>query len=119
MTGKIYTKSPLDRELADQVVLIIGVKDLHADHNFPAQSSATSVRIKIHDTNDNYPIFQGAKLLNPTFNASMNMNQEAPKQPIYELLSKFEENLKLNTRVYQLRATDADLNSNIKFKKVF
>lgn len=102
----------MDRELCEQVVLIIGVEDLNATDDFPAQIKTTSIRIKIQDINDNYPMFPNGKLINPKF-ASLN------EEPMYEITSRIEENTKPKTKVFTMLARDLDRNARITYKKVY
>lgn len=69
------------------------------------------VKIKILDSNDNYPIFPNYQLINPDF---INSNDE----PIYEAYESIEENTKINTKLIQLKAIDLDKKRNITYKMV-
>lgn len=102
----------MDRELAEQVVLIIGVQDLNATDDFPVQIKTTSIRIKIQDINDNFPVFLAGKLINPKFEA-------LKEEPMYEITSRIQENTKPKTKVFTLMATDLDRNARITYKKVY
>ncbi len=73
------------------------------------QTATTQVRINIQDSNDNHPHFPQARLLNPTYLA---LNQD----PIYQLNSKFEENLSPGTQVLTVHATDPDPNTQITYQ---
>jgi len=107
--GTLSINSPLDREQADHLLLTITVQDLNAAPNFSPQTATAHLRLNIHDTNDNHPHFPQARLLNPAYLA---LNEP----PVYQLTSKFEENLATGTSVLKLLATDPDLNTQITYQ---
>lgn len=100
----------IDRELASLVVLVIGVEDLNAVNE--PQVDTTEVRIRLEDINDNYPLFLDGKILNQNYSQ---MNEE----PIYEITSRIEENIKIDSKVLQLQVSDADHIKEIRFKIVY
>jgi hypothetical protein len=126
----VFTKSKLDRELVEQVNLVIGVEDLNASAEFRPQiqtskyikflkflkifhnfSFLAELKIKIQDVNDNYPIFPSYKLINHDY---LTLNDE----PTYEAFESIEENIKLNTKLLQLKAIDLDKKRNITYKLI-
>ena len=92
------------------MILVVSVEDLNAINE--RQIDTTEVRIRIQDINDNFPIFIGGKILNQNYSQ---MNEE----PIYEITSRIEENLKIDSKVLRLEVSDADDVKNIRFKIVY
>lgn len=84
------------------------MKFLKIFHNF---SFLAVLKIKIQDVNDNYPIFPNYKLINHNY---LTLNDE----PTYEAFESIEENIKLNTKLLQLKAIDLDKKRNITYKLI-
>ena len=87
-TGKIFSKTQLDRETKDSyefVVLAISISD-------PGRSSATKVKVKVLDVNDHEPVLRFPSSLN--FSASVFSNT------------------RLDAKASQVIAEDQDIGSN-------
>ena len=67
--------------------------------------------MRIEDVNDNYPLFPGLRLINPNYG----MFKE---DPIFELFTIVEENLKFLTKIALIKAVDVDKQRNITYKIV-
>jgi hypothetical protein len=67
------------------------------------------LKVKILDVNDNYPMYFGLKQLN--FNHS-----DDDEEPIFELYENIEENIRINSKVMQLKAFDLDKDRNITYR---
>lgn len=128
----MYTKSSIDREIAETITLVVGVEDLNADNDTRPQMSTSNfnrhshtislhafstllatLTIKIKDVNDNYPEFLHLRQLN-----KINSVIDCDEQPIYELYESVEENAKQYTRLAQLSAIDIDKNRNLTYKVI-
>lgn len=87
--GWIYLRSTLDRESYDLYDLTV----IASDNGTPSASAATHVIVNVLDANDNEPIFA---------------------QPSYQF--RVEENVRRNTIIGIVSATDADLGINAELK---
>ena len=128
VSGFLFTKSSIDRELAETISLVIGVEDLNAAAAATAEArpqiSTTTLTLKIKDVNDNYPRFLNAKQINANNNNDNNSEAKTTataggcenEQPIYEIYETVEENSKLNLKISQLSAIDLDKSRNITYK---
>ncbi|KAL5018962.1 hypothetical protein ScPMuIL_004684 [Solemya velum] len=72
MTGAVWVNGELDREAAEQVILVVGVKDLHAAKG--GQTATAELVVYLEDYNDNAPVFDNATMENGVYDAKIMEN---------------------------------------------